>query len=613
MIIPASVTDSITAAGIDVSNDWLSATAPVWNADYSAVLTQPISIAATPLADMRFLGVTTATITIRVSSAPLSLVSWSGIATLVADDATGGGSPIYPVHNSFTGRDVADTHPLASITGLVDALAGKAPAFVSDGARLFWATPEAASGIPSLRHVTYADLTGAGLVIQNNGASYVDLYGDGVSPRSSATRAIGIARDGRFALLNASVNVALAVSNVSVIAAYSDRVILSQKLQFNGVDTITLARGADFSTLKIGSLAGTLIGTAGNVSALSGTNLVLGNGTTIPQSTFATAGSFQPLEDQRLSTTNNPTFGNLLLNGDINATTGTGYLRVLNVGWGAIGSGVLMMRAANSGASWTDIQFFGGTTTELRNVLRWSDPADAITIMTRNDDGTARADKLVIPRSSALPISTPHGFNLSGGALQIAGASAISSARAGDLTALKVGALAGVLKGVAGDVAVASAGIDYTKPLDSVGTFSSISGTSLTAVYSLSIPGGTISNGGPCISFDFALNAQCVGASTETVSVYFGGALVGSFVCTATANTNFAIRLRGTMTWVSATSVLVDFWADIKNGLAGTYAVFNTSASLTLTLANPQTFEIRGQGSVAGNGLERFAGKVQAG
>ena len=158
MIIPSSVTDSIAAAGIDVSNDWLSATAPVWNSDYSAVLTQPISIATTPLADMRFLGVTTATITIRISSAPLSLVSWSGIATLVTDDTTGGGSPIYPVHNSFTGRDVADAHPLASITGLVDALDSKAPAFVSDGQRLFWATPSGGAGVPSLRPIVLADL-----------------------------------------------------------------------------------------------------------------------------------------------------------------------------------------------------------------------------------------------------------------------------------------------------------------------------------------------------------------------------------------------------------------------------------------------------------------------
>lgn len=126
MIIPASVTDSIAAAGIDVSNDWLSSSAPVWNSDYSAVLSQPISIAVTPLADMRFLSVTTATITIRVSSAPLSLVSWSGIATLVADGTTGGPTT-FPVHNTLVGRDAADAHPLASITGLVDALNEKAP------------------------------------------------------------------------------------------------------------------------------------------------------------------------------------------------------------------------------------------------------------------------------------------------------------------------------------------------------------------------------------------------------------------------------------------------------------------------------------------------------
>ena len=39
-------------------------------------------------------------------------------------------------------------------------------------------------------------------------------------------------------------------------------------------------------TLNLGSSTGTLISTAGVVSALSGTNIVLGNGTTIPQSTF---------------------------------------------------------------------------------------------------------------------------------------------------------------------------------------------------------------------------------------------------------------------------------------------------------------------------------------
>jgi len=179
MIIPASVTDSITAAGIDVSNDWLSATAPVWNADYSAILTQPISIAVTPLADMRFLSVTTATITIRISSAPLSLVSWSGIATLVADDTTGGGSPIYPVHNSFTGRDVPDTHPMAAITDLVETLAAIGGTIVE--VANYAALP--AVGSPSVTYVTLDD----GRTYRWGGTVYVEIGSSLVLGETSTT------------------------------------------------------------------------------------------------------------------------------------------------------------------------------------------------------------------------------------------------------------------------------------------------------------------------------------------------------------------------------------------------------------------------------------------
>lgn len=324
MIIPSSVTDSITAAGIDVSNDWLSATAPVWNDDYSAVLTQPISIAATPLADMRFLGVTTATIVIRISSAPLSLVSWSGIATLVADDTTGGGSPIYPVHNSFTGRDVADTHPLASITGLVDALDSKAPAFVSDGARLFWATPNGAPGVPLLRAIAASDLpalpyiptsgvsgatdrvayfTGVNSVgsdsgfriFKNLGKTYQLRIGDGVTNQGTELGLDSDAANSCFIQCFEAGNMKwsfgrAAPDNAFIISNSGNRPI---EIANSATGTIKFGAGGRLvevvSSLKIGSLAGTLIGTAGNVSALSGTELVLGNGTTIPQSTFATA------------------------------------------------------------------------------------------------------------------------------------------------------------------------------------------------------------------------------------------------------------------------------------------------------------------------------------
>jgi len=48
-------------------------------------------------------------------------------------------------------------------------------------------------------------------------------------------------------------------------------------------------------TTTIGTGTGTAILTSGVVSTLSGTNLVLGNGSTIPQSTFQAAGSYLPL------------------------------------------------------------------------------------------------------------------------------------------------------------------------------------------------------------------------------------------------------------------------------------------------------------------------------
>ena len=612
MIIPSSVTDSIAAAGIDVSNDWLSATAPVWNADYSAVLTQPISIAVTPLADMRFLGVTAATITIRISSAPLSLVSWSGIATLVADDTTGGGSPIYPVHNSFTGRDVADAHPLASITGLVDALDGKAAALHASTHYAGGADPIAGQSLAGLQATDSPAFNQLVLTKSGGGVSGANICAlvlDSNEPGFAFKKDAGPSQNKYWNIgVNAGdwgpsfyhINDAKTLKTPVWQTRFNTT---TGRIEFTlGLSgyTDTIVNGA----LKIGSLAGTLIGTAGVVSALSGTDLVLGNGTTIPQSTFVTAGSYLALAGGTMTNDAQVAFNNTAAAWEQSAITIT---RPFIAGSQTQDAGIDISTANGHGLR---IALQSGNYYSGLQVNNASSEFAVELLLSGAGTKSLYAAGLVLLDGA---VDAGAGVNVSGGAIQIAGNDAITSARAGDLTALKVGSLAGVLKGVAGDVAVASAGVDYTKPLGSVGTFSSISGTSLTAVYSLSIPGGTISNGGPCTSFDFALNAQCVGATTETVSVYFGGAPVGSFDCIATANTNFPIRLRGTMTWVSATSVLVDFWADIKNGLAGTYTVFNTSASLTLTLANPQTFEIRGQGSVAGNGLERLAGKVQAG
>jgi len=339
--------------------------------------------------------VTTATITIRISSAPLSLVSWSGIATLVADDTTGGGSPIYPVHNSFTGRDVADTHPLASITGLVDALDAKAPAFVSDGQRLFWATPSGANGPPSLRVIAAVDIptlnqnttgsagtlttprtltigstgktfngstnvswslaeigaqaagtyltpsnvsgtagqvavfSAAGTVASDPGFRRTQLsgkttrlfIGDGTSAASielflngaagqdkkiSLTDAgvgqfyFGLLASGHFGIYDATTAYGIfdttpGNGEITIGNTFSTKPLnlaSGTAFQINGTTAISTERAGDLTALKIGSLAGTLIGTAGNVSALSGTNLVLGNGSTIAQSMFQTAGTY---------------------------------------------------------------------------------------------------------------------------------------------------------------------------------------------------------------------------------------------------------------------------------------------------------------------------------
>jgi hypothetical protein len=100
--------------------------------------------------------------------------------------------------------------------------------------------------------------------------------------------------------------------------------------------TITLSGNVSASTANIGALAGTVVASSGSLSSLSGTNLVLGNGSTIAQSTFQAAGSYQPLENQRLSTTNSPTFAG--------ATIGTGAVTVGSLTAGGI------VKANTSGA-----------------------------------------------------------------------------------------------------------------------------------------------------------------------------------------------------------------------------------------------------------------------
>lgn len=50
----------------------------------------------------------------------------------------------------------------------------------------------------------------------------------------------------------------------------------------------------------------------------------------------------------------------------------------------------------------------------LRHILRWDNANDRIAFVTRNDDGSARATRLQIPRSSSLPVSIFNGLTISG-------------------------------------------------------------------------------------------------------------------------------------------------------------------------------------------------------
>lgn len=123
MMLPAGVAQSIDKNKIEIGEGWLYSFLPIWTVTYSQELTQPVSVSAVGLSDLRFLGDKT-TIVIREEPDSLSPVIWSGIAKLVDDPSSGGGGPVdLPRHNDLPGRIASDAHPIAAITGLADELA----------------------------------------------------------------------------------------------------------------------------------------------------------------------------------------------------------------------------------------------------------------------------------------------------------------------------------------------------------------------------------------------------------------------------------------------------------------------------------------------------------
>ena len=74
----------------------------------------------------------------------------------------------------------------------------------------------------------------------------------------------------------------------------------------------------------------------------------------------------------------------------------------------------------------------------LRYIVRGDDTGDKWYVLTRNDDGSSRSERLRVPRSDASPVLVNLGLNVSSGALQLGGVDAITSTREGRFTGLRL-------------------------------------------------------------------------------------------------------------------------------------------------------------------------------
>lgn len=70
--------------------------------------------------------------------------------------------------------------------------------------------------------------------------------------------------------------------------------------------------------------------------------------------------------------------------------------------------------------------------------VRWDGPNDRLAIFSGADDGSQRSNRILVPRSDASPIGAYLGLNVASGALQVGGVDAITSAREGRFTGLRL-------------------------------------------------------------------------------------------------------------------------------------------------------------------------------
>jgi len=98
----------------------------------------------------------------------------------------------------------------------------------------------------------------------------------------------------------------------------------------------------------------------------------------------------------------------------------------------------------------TDVGFLN-TSGVLRYIFRADDSGDKLYVVTRNDDGSSRAERFRIERSSSLPVWVSFGLNVSSGALQMGGVDSILATREGRFTGMRLSNLTSGQMPVASD------------------------------------------------------------------------------------------------------------------------------------------------------------------
>jgi hypothetical protein len=310
---------SINQSMTDVGGDWLWSSDPVYDNTYSQVLTQPISLDVVTLSDIRWF-TPSPVLTIRQTSDSNSRVDWSGIAYLLPDPSGGGSAgvssfagrtgPVVPQASDYAGFYLGSIHDSMTVER----------ARVPDSAR--------ASGLSDSAKalVRYARTTALHDTANILRTYTTDRIHDSLNDLAAIARS-GSAADLISGYLPDARLPNLVAYSTTGDASHVAQVTTDTKGRIIGIGNVAITPAAigavstaggtysnvyTFGPLHTSALQITSLGSGFVKSDASGNlsynNLTSGDVTGALGFTPQAAGSYQPLENQRLSTTNSPTF-----------------------------------------------------------------------------------------------------------------------------------------------------------------------------------------------------------------------------------------------------------------------------------------------------------------